>query len=65
MKKDVNRTALSLLSLMPDVTKADIGMVLGSGLANFVDGMTDKQYLPFYKIKGWYLPNTEVKGHKE
>jgi len=42
MKKDVNRTALSLLSLMPDVTKADIGMVLGSGLANFVDNMTDK-----------------------
>ena len=40
----------------------EIAVILGSGLANILDDMQDKIYIPFQKLNG--MPLTNVDGHK-
>lgn len=43
------------------MAKPDIALVLGSGLGDFADNISDKQYIPYAEIEGF--PVSTVAGH--
>ena len=48
-----------------ELIEAKIGMILGSGLAIFVEQMKNVTFLNYSKIEGWYHPSNKVVGHVE
>jgi len=48
--------------LLTKLGKADVAMVLGSGLQNISEGFTDKKELSFSEIP--IMPRSTVQGHK-
>lgn len=60
MGNDLLRDAYN--SIKDKITaKPDIALVLGSGLGDFADNISDKQYIPYAEIEGF--PVSTVAGH--
>lgn len=60
MVNDILRDAYN--SIKDKITaKPDIALVLGSGLGDFADNISDKQYIPYAEIEGF--PVSTVAGH--
>lgn len=60
MGNDLLRDAYN--SIKDKITaKPDIALVLGSGLGDFADNISDKQYIPYVEIEGF--PVSTVAGH--